>query len=102
MKGMITLMVHLHAKPGKAAALEKALQNLVVDARKEPGCIDFHYHRDVNDPNHFAFYENWRSQKDFDQHLKQPIQLEFAKVRDQYLEGDIDLKFYEMRSPYNK
>lgn len=102
MDGMITLMVHLHAKPEKAADLEKALHELVVDARREDGCVDFHFHRDVKDPNHFAFYENWRSQKDFDEHLQTPIQVEFAKVVNQYLVTGIDLQFYEMRSPYNK
>ena len=102
MNGMITLMVRLHAKPEKAAELEKILQNLVVAARKEDGCVDYHFHRRAGDPDSFGFYENWRSQKDFDEHLRQPCQVEFAKIREQYLAGDIDLEFYEMRSPYNK
>ena len=102
MDGMITLMVRLRAKPEKAAELENILQGLVAAARKEDGCVDYHFHRRADDPNSFGFYENWRSQKDFDEHLRQPCQLEFAKIRDRYLAGDIDLEFYEMRSPYNK
>ena len=102
MVGMITLMVRLRAKSHKAAELEQILQHLTAEARKEAGCIDYHFHRSVSDPDAFGFYENWRSQKDFDEHLRQPCQLEFARVRGQYLVGDIDLDFYEMRSPYNK
>ncbi|MBI3370282.1 MAG: antibiotic biosynthesis monooxygenase [Betaproteobacteria bacterium] len=102
MDRMITLMVRLRAKPEKAAELEQVLQHLVVEARKEGGCVDYHFHRRVDDPCSFGFYENWRSQKDFDEHLRQPCQVEFAKVHGQYLAGDIDLEFYEMRSPYNK
>lgn len=102
MHGMITLMVRLRAKPGKAAQLEEALQHLTAEARKEAGCVDYHFHRSVADSNSFGFYENWRSQKDFDEHLKQPCQVEFAKVRDQYLVGDVELDFYEMRSSYDK
>jgi quinol monooxygenase YgiN len=102
MDGMITLMVHLQAKSGKADELEAALQDLVVNARQEEGCVDFHFHRGVDDPNHFAFYENWRSQKDFDTHLQQPIQGEFAKISKPLLAKDIDLQFYEMRSPFDR
>lgn len=100
MDGMITLMVRLHAKPERAAELEEMLQHLVREARKESGCVDYHFHRRTDDRNTFAFYENWRSQKDFEEHLRQPCQLEFAKVRGQYLAGDIELEFYEMRSAY--
>lgn len=102
MDGMITLMVRLHAKPEKAAELEQVLQHLTAEARKEEGCVDYHFHRSVADPNTFGFYENWRSRKDFEEHLRSPCQLEFAKVRGQYLAGDIDLDFFEMLSAYKK
>ncbi len=102
MDGMITLIVHLHAKPEQLEVLEEALHALVVDARKEAGCVDFHFHRDAKDPNHIVFYENWRSRKDLEEHLQTPIQVSFGKVVDQYLVKKIDMQYYEMISPYNK
>ena len=102
MERMITLMVQLRARPGMAAELERHLQALPAAARKEPGCADHHFHRSVDDPNVFAFYENWLSQKDFEEHIRQPIQIEFGENRGALLEGDVDMKFYKMVSPYNK
>ncbi len=98
MHGMVTLMVRLRAKPGKAAELEHVLRELVEQAHKEEGCVDYRFHRRVGDPDAFAFYENWRSQKDFEAHLRTPCQVQFAKTRDAYVAGQIELEFYDMLS----
>jgi quinol monooxygenase YgiN len=46
----------------------------------------------------FLFYENWRSRKDLDEHLKMPYLVEFFGKREQLVEGDIPLHFYTMLS----
>ncbi|MFB9261966.1 putative quinol monooxygenase, partial [Bradyrhizobium erythrophlei] len=57
---MLTLVAYLHAKPEKRLELEALLRSFVEPTRREPGCIEYHFHRDAEDPDVFMFYENWR------------------------------------------
>ncbi|SAK95541.1 antibiotic biosynthesis monooxygenase [Caballeronia catudaia] len=95
---MLTLIAYLHAKPEKREALEQILRSLVEPTRLEPDCIDYHFHRSVDDPNLFMFYENWRSRESLDQHLAMPHLANFWEHRLDYLESDVDLQFFEMQS----
>lgn len=95
---MTTLVAYVKAKPGKEAELKKTLMGLVGPTRKEVGCIDYHLHVSDDDPRLFLFYENWRSRKDLDEHLKMPYLVEFFGKREHLVEGDIPLHFYTMLS----
>ena len=102
MAKMLSLIAYLNAKPKKVKELEKILHSFVEPTRKEPGCIDYHFHRSDDNPNQFVFYENWRSRKDLDEHLKMPHLKTFWESRMNYLTKDVDLQFFTMQSKYNK
>jgi len=65
----VTLVAYLKPRPGKEAETRELLLSLVGPTREEAGCIDYHLHRSNTEPCVFLFYENWRSQKDLDDHL---------------------------------
>ena len=97
---MLTLVAYLQAKPEKVQELETVLRSFVEPTRREPGCIDYHFHRSTDDPNVFMFYENWASREDFEKHLAMPYLAAFWERRLDYLERDVDLRFADMLSPY--
>ena len=73
MKPGCTLIAYLHAKPEKREELLKLLQSFVEPSRSEPACVDYHLHVSNDDPNLFVFYENWRTRKELDEHLRHPF-----------------------------
>ncbi len=95
---MLTLIAHLYARPDKRSDLEEILFSLVLPTRQEPGCVDYHLHQSDENQNHFMFYENWRDQDAFEEHLKMPYLVDFWERRLSYLERDIELKFFTMTS----
>lgn len=98
MADMLTLVAYLKAKPGLEEEMRQKLLSLVGPSRKEAGCIDYDLHRSNDDPGFFLFYENWRSQKDLDDHFEMPYLKEFMATIGDLLAEDIDIKFYTMLS----
>jgi quinol monooxygenase YgiN len=71
------------AKPGSEKEVGEALNGLVAPARAEVGCISYELFASVLDPATFITVETWRSQEDFDAHLKAPyVQQAFASASD--------------------
>jgi quinol monooxygenase YgiN len=95
-----SLFGFVRAKPEKAAELEALLLSFVAPTRQEPGCLEYHLHRDQNDPTRFGFYEVWRSRADLEQHMALPLIRRFLDHRAEYLIGDLDIHWLDMQSPY--
>jgi quinol monooxygenase YgiN len=68
----VTVVALVKAKPGKEAALKKALLALIPPTRKEKGCLNYDLHQDIEDPSRFIFHENWTSKAHLDAHLNSP------------------------------
>ena len=66
----ITVVATFQARPGKEAALKKALIGLVAPTRQEAGCLNYDLHALPEDPAKFLFHENWTSQAHLDAHLQ--------------------------------
>lgn len=60
------------ALDGKESELEELLRGLVEPSRKDPGCLSYDLHRDIDSPGTFVFYETWTSRALLDAHLKTP------------------------------
>ncbi|WP_259781153.1 putative quinol monooxygenase [Aestuariispira ectoiniformans] len=97
-----TLVGRARAKPGQADALEARLLSLVAPTRAEEGALEYHVHRDRQDPDCFVFYEAWRTVGDLERHLEQPYIRAFLAERMTYLAEDMDISWIEMRSGYGK
>ncbi len=97
-----TLIGMIYGRPEKRAELLEILGSFVAPTRREAGCIDYHFHSSVDDPNAFMFYENWRSRKDLDEHLEMPYLKPLVARKEELLARDIELHFYAMHSPYSE
>ncbi|MFH8365402.1 putative quinol monooxygenase [Streptomyces sp. NPDC018031] len=87
-------------KPERAAELKELLLSFVAPTRAEPGCLEYHFHEDRDEPGVFVFYEAWRSKEDLDAHLALPHLTDFWQRRMEYLTTDLEIRRLTMHSPY--
>ncbi|MBP0450069.1 antibiotic biosynthesis monooxygenase [Kitasatospora sp. RG8] len=102
MDQLVTLVGTAHPKPERAEELKQLLLSFVEPTRQEPGCLEYHFHEDRDEPGVFVFYEAWRSQADLDAHLALPHLRDFRERRMDYLTEDLEIRFLTMRSPYTR
>ena len=55
MQPKFNLTAALHAKPEKRADLLKLLTSFVGKSRSEQGCVDYHFHVSLEEPEHVLF-----------------------------------------------
>lgn len=57
------------AKPGEETAVLNALSQLTEPSRAEPGNLQYHPHRDPEDPRRFVIYEQYQDEDAFSAHM---------------------------------
>ena len=93
-----TIIGMVVAKPEKREELRAILAAQVVPTRAEPGCMNYDFHVDAEDPNAFMFYENWRSRADLETHLRMPHLAPLQRRLDELLARPVEMRFHEMLS----
>lgn len=71
-EGRYELTAIITAKPGKRAELKAALQLLVAETVKEPGCIEFRIFENVEDAQKFVLWEVFVNRQALRDHLALP------------------------------
>ncbi len=69
---VITVVAKVKAKPGKEAALARALRALIAPTHREEGCLRYALNRSLDDPATFVMIEKWTSREALDSHLATP------------------------------
>jgi quinol monooxygenase YgiN len=64
------MMVIFNAKPGHEATVRAMLSAMVVKTRVEQGCERYVLHESIDSDRVFAFYETWRSKRDWEVHME--------------------------------
>lgn len=95
-----TIIGTVVARPEKREELERILAAQVDPTRAEPGCVDYHFHSDANDPCVFVFYENFASREALDAHLKLPHLMPLMSRLDELLARPVEIRHLEMLSDY--
>lgn len=91
-RDLLTVMVFMHAAPGKEDELREALVGLVEPTSQEDGFVNYDLHEDVEDPGFFALYENWESAAHLDAHFETPHLVDFVeRMADLLDENGLDL-----------
>lgn len=93
-----TLIGTVVARNETREELRRILSAMVAPTRAEPGCINYDFHADAEDPNVFVFYENWKSRADLDAHLKTPHLAPLVSRLDELLARPVEMRFLEMLS----
>jgi quinol monooxygenase YgiN len=82
---LLTVVAEVRAKRGKEGELREILAGLVGPTRKEDGCVQYILHVNNQDPEHFLFYETWKSTAHLDAHLASPHMQAFMARGDELL-----------------
>lgn len=70
MSEQITVIARFKAKPEAVEKITEIILNLVRETRAEAGCLNYDFHRDLEDSTLFYMHENWRSKADLAAHFK--------------------------------
>ena len=76
----IYLTATLSSKPEFMPEVKAFLQHMVIESRKDKGCIEYHLHQGTEDQNCFIFQEIWESRETLEEHNRQPIIREFLEL----------------------
>jgi quinol monooxygenase YgiN len=66
----IILVATISSAKGSEDKMHHLLQQLVVESRKESGCIRYDLHLSIEKPNVFVMYEIWQDQSALDDHMQ--------------------------------
>lgn len=78
-----TLMVRLAVKSESLESFTNAAREHAQETLKEPDCVYFGYHREIENPTQFVLFETWRDFNAFKLHESAPHTLEYArKIQD--------------------
>lgn len=97
-----TIIGTVVAKPEKREELLKILASFVAPTRTEPGCINYDFHCDADDPNTFVFYENFVNQQALDKHLAMPYLRPLLDRVDELLARPVSIRYLTMLSELSK
>ena len=76
---MIVLAVTWKAKPGNEAEMRRVLSVLAVEARKEPGCVQFIPSQGREDRSLFFIYEEYKDDAALEAHRATPHFKQYAR-----------------------
>ena len=97
-----TIIGTVVAKPDTREELLKSLASFVAPTRTEPGCINYDFHCDADDPNTFVFYENFVNKQALDKHLAMPYLLPLIDRVDELLARPVSIRHLTMLSELSK
>jgi quinol monooxygenase YgiN len=88
----LTVVARVVAAEGAADTLQAEMTQLVLDTRKERGCIRYAMTRGVDDPNVFVFIEEWQTRALWEAHMQgEAIQAFRARIPDaSILSSEVD------------
>jgi quinol monooxygenase YgiN len=82
--------------PENLAGLKPHLETVIVETRKEDGCLVYSYGQDVEDPGLIRVFELWRDQAALDAHFKAPHMIAWQAVRAEHGFHDRQLSTYDV------
>lgn len=92
-------MIIVHSKntvkPGKFPDLLKLVEQLAVETKKEPGCIEYIYAKVHGKDNEYAFIEKWESFEALELHKTLPHFLDLIPKMNEFREPPV-VTIYEI------
>lgn len=82
---------------GEIDRLHGAMEKNIAATRAEEGCEDYHYARDVSDPDLLHVSEKWRDEAAVEAHMATPHMAEFMALVGAAKIEAISIKAYEAR-----
>jgi quinol monooxygenase YgiN len=77
---MIVINVAVETNPGAVAALKDAIATMEKASRAEPGCIEYVFAAEINNPNSIRIVEHWRDIDALKTHFTLPHMAAFREA----------------------
>ena len=97
-----TIIGTVVARPETREQLLKILSSFVTPTRSEPGCVNYDFHCDAEDPNTFVFYENFTSPQALETHLAMPYLKPLIDHVDELLAKPVEIRHLRMLSEFDR
>jgi len=94
---MIVVNAVVQSKPEDIAALQGAISAMEVASREEPGCDDYTFSVELNNPGTLRITEKWHTVEALMEHMNTPHMAEFQQAMGAHPPASMDLKFYEVK-----
>jgi len=95
---MIVIAAKISASAADIEKLTPAIQKMVDESLKEPGCHDYGFAQDLNDPDALRIFECWESDQDLADHFATPHMAEFQAAMAGVTVKGMDAKRYVIES----
>jgi quinol monooxygenase YgiN len=92
---MLVLVVSIDTTAENIAAIKDAIATMEQASRAEPGCRDYTFAVELNDPNRLRITECWESEDALKTHFATPHMAAFNEAMARAAPRSMDLKCYE-------
>lgn len=98
----VRVVARVLAKPDHIAPVGKILRILMLQSRRESGCLQYDVLQNRDDPADFTTVEHWQDQTCLDRHFQTPhFQTAVAQLA-ALLQGEGDIRFYGLIEENNQ
>jgi quinol monooxygenase YgiN len=84
--------------PESLEAFREHMTNMLAASRAEPGCLEYSYAVDVQDPGLVRVFEVWRDQADLEAHFRTPHMARWREAWPQFGVSDRRITTYSVAS----
>ena len=95
---MIVLNVRIETNPGAVAAMQDAVATMENASRAEPGCIEYVFSTEINNPTNIRIIEHWKDIDALKLHLTLPHMAAFNEAMRKNPPKSVDVKMFEASS----
>ena len=85
------IFARFHALPGREAAVEAAIREVLPQTGQEPGCRSIHAFRSIRDARLFFIYSVWRDEAAFDIHADLPHTVRFLAQVEPLIDHELEV-----------
>jgi quinol monooxygenase YgiN len=89
------LVVTIKPRPDRLAEAEAQLQSMRHNSLTEPGCVFMHLTQPQNDPSTWVMLEMFRSRAAWDEHMRQPYNVQGNVILEGLLREPSDLRLLD-------
>ena len=89
------LVVTIKPRPDRLREAEEQLQSMRRDSLTEPGCVFMHLVQPQDDPHTWVMLEMFRSRAAWDEHMRQPYNVQGNVILEDLLREPSELRFFD-------
>ena len=92
---MIVLNVKIETTPGAVDAMKSAIATMEKASRAEPGCVEYVFCTEVNNPTQMRIIEHWKDIDSLKTHFTMPHMAAFNEAIRKHPPKSMDVKMFD-------